>query len=246
MRRKRTDNLVSQYLENISRKALEEYQGIIKKYVRGRHGVYALYRRNKLYYVGLASNLRSRLRHHLRDRHALTWDRFSIYLTVGGQHLHELETLVLRIVKPKGNLQRGKFPGADDLRKIFRRDIAAAHDLVLEQLFCADRATARLAAGKVQREKKVKGRKPTLAPYVTRRFYIRFNYKGLLYIAHVRRDGSIKFAAESAEAERLKGEVFTSPSLAGRAVTKRATDGWYVWKFERAPGDWVVLNELRK
>jgi type I restriction-modification system DNA methylase subunit len=37
-----------------------------------RHGVYALYRGNRLYYVGLASNLRSRLNTHLRDRHANT------------------------------------------------------------------------------------------------------------------------------------------------------------------------------
>ncbi|OPY85493.1 MAG: hypothetical protein A4E71_02041 [Smithella sp. PtaU1.Bin162] len=35
--------LVSQHLENISRAALENYQGILKEYVKGRHGVYALY-----------------------------------------------------------------------------------------------------------------------------------------------------------------------------------------------------------
>ncbi len=42
--------LVSQYLENISREALEKYQNIIRRYVRRRQGVYALYRRKKLYY----------------------------------------------------------------------------------------------------------------------------------------------------------------------------------------------------
>ena len=52
--------LVSQHLENISREALEKYQDIVRRYVRNRQGVYALYRRNKLYYIGLASNLRSR------------------------------------------------------------------------------------------------------------------------------------------------------------------------------------------
>jgi hypothetical protein len=53
--------LVSQYLENISRDALEKYQNIIRRYVRRRQGVYALYRQKKLYYVGLASVLRSAL-----------------------------------------------------------------------------------------------------------------------------------------------------------------------------------------
>jgi len=70
--------LVSQHLESISREALEKYQDIVRRYVRRRQGVYALYRRNKLYYIGLASNLRSRLAHHLRDHHKESWDRFSV------------------------------------------------------------------------------------------------------------------------------------------------------------------------
>ena len=133
MMKKSINNLVCQYLENISRKALEKYQDIIKKYVRDRHGVYALYRKNKLYYVGLASNLRSRLRHHLRDRHADAWDSFSIYLTIGGQHLHELETLLLRIIDRKGNKQRGRFGKADDLKRKFRRELKRAQSEELEQ-----------------------------------------------------------------------------------------------------------------
>lgn len=74
--------LVSQHLENISRTALEKYQNILKEYVKGRHGVYALYHKGRLYYVGLASNLRNRLKAHLKDHHAQTWDSFSVYLTI--------------------------------------------------------------------------------------------------------------------------------------------------------------------
>jgi hypothetical protein len=59
--------LVCQHLENISRRALENYQNIIKEYVKGLHGVYALYRKNNLCYVGLASNLRNRLTTHNRE-----------------------------------------------------------------------------------------------------------------------------------------------------------------------------------
>ena len=46
--------LVSQHLENISHEALSKYQDVIRSYVRGRQGIYALYRKNELYYVGLA------------------------------------------------------------------------------------------------------------------------------------------------------------------------------------------------
>ena len=106
--------LVCQHLENVSREALEKYQDIIKRYVKGRHGIYALFRRNRLYYVGLATNLRNRLKIHLKDRHAHTWDRFSVYLTIKDEHLHELEALVLRIASPKGNRQAGKFVRSQD------------------------------------------------------------------------------------------------------------------------------------
>ncbi|MBI4660599.1 MAG: GIY-YIG nuclease family protein [Verrucomicrobia bacterium] len=71
-------HLVCQHLENISREALEKHQDIIRNFVRRRQGVYALYRRGRLYYVGLASNLRSRLSHHLKDRHGHSWNRFCV------------------------------------------------------------------------------------------------------------------------------------------------------------------------
>jgi hypothetical protein len=115
--------LVSQYLENIAREALEKYHNIVRNYVRDRQGVYALFRRGKLYYVGLAHNLRSRLQTHLRDHHADSWDRFSVYLTIGDAHLKELESLVLRIIKPKGNKLKGKFLRAENLRRKFTFDI---------------------------------------------------------------------------------------------------------------------------
>ena len=106
---RRREALVTQHLENVSREVLERYQQLAQDFIRGRHGVYALYRRGKLYYVGLATNLRGRLKSHLRDRHGESWDRFSVYLTIGDQHMRELEALMLRISKPKGNKVKGRF-----------------------------------------------------------------------------------------------------------------------------------------
>src|SRR5579872_6150739 len=99
-------HFVCEHLENISRDALEEYQAILRSYVRRRQGIYALYRKGKLYYIGLATNLRNRLNNHLKDHHANSWDRFSVYLTIGDSHLRELEALAVRIVRPKGNKQK--------------------------------------------------------------------------------------------------------------------------------------------
>jgi predicted GIY-YIG superfamily endonuclease len=120
-------SLVSEYLENISRDALENHQNVIRAYVQRRQGVYALYRKGKLYYVGLAKDLRGRLTAHVRDRHGESWDRFSVYFTIGDQHLKEMESLILRIVKLKGNKVKGKFAKSRDLRRQFARDIRSEH-----------------------------------------------------------------------------------------------------------------------
>ncbi|NJD21133.1 MAG: GIY-YIG nuclease family protein, partial [Melioribacter sp.] len=85
-------HLVLQHLENISGKVLQEYVAVIKDFIKGKAGVYALYGKEKLYYVGLASNLMNRLKIHLNDRHRGLWDRFSVYLTVHDEHMKELES----------------------------------------------------------------------------------------------------------------------------------------------------------
>lgn len=161
MRRSSRGALVSQYLEGISRTALAEYQQFFREQARRRNGVYALYRKKKLYYVGLARDLRGRLRTHLRDKHGESWDRFSMYLTVGDDHIRELESLVLRIVRPTGNRQAGKFAKAQNLRREFTRRVkqdAAEH---LSELLGVERArkTVTLRASS--------SRKAVLSAYVT-------------------------------------------------------------------------------
>src|SRR5262245_49960512 len=61
-RGRRESPLVSQFLERISGETLAKHQKVIRELVQRRSGVYALYRRDRLYYVGLASNLRNRLK----------------------------------------------------------------------------------------------------------------------------------------------------------------------------------------
>ncbi len=223
--------LVSQHLQNISRNALEKYQNIVRRYVRRRQGVYALYRRNKLYYVGLASNLRSRLSHHLRDRHGDSWDRFSVYLTIGDSHLKELESLILRIVKPPANRVIGKFASSQDIRRLFAKDIRVQQRDELISLL-----------GKVTQTEEeeildLSRKLPVLAKYITVPIKLRARFKGKIIKAKARRDGLIRFG----------GKTFSSPSqAAAKACRRRTCNGWRFWTYERAPGDWIRLNELRK
>jgi hypothetical protein len=42
-----------------------------------------------------------------------------------------------------------------------------------------------------------------------------------------------------------KGKLYGSPSAAASAIGKRAINGWSFWHYERGPGDWVPIDELR-
>lgn len=231
--------LVSHYLENISRDALEKYQDIIKDYVSHQQGLYALYKGDKIYYVGLASNLRSRLSRHLIDRHKELWDRFSVYLTINSSHMKELETLFLRISMPKGNKIKGKFQKAESLRRKLNADIKRKQELERGLIFGkevpSDYSEKPSPKKKVKSKEAIKGKEATLAPYVTKRFKIRRIYKGKEYYAWVRKDGKINF----------DGKLYNSPTMAGIAVIGRMVNGWTFWKYKNKKGEWVKLDELR-
>jgi len=220
--------LVCEHLENISRDALEQYQDIVREHVRRRHGVYALYRRGKLYYVGLASNLRGRLANHLRDRHRDSWDRFSVYLTIGDKHLRELESLVLHVVRPVGNRQKGRFARSTNLRGLFAREVRALHRAELRQLLGKPMVKS---TTKARKPRSRKGRVPILSNYSLKSTRLRARYRGRLFKARVLRDGTIRFG----------GRKYSSPSLAGSAVIRRSCNGWKFWHYQRAPGDWVPI-----
>ncbi len=225
--------LISQHLENISREALEKYEPVIRGLVRRREGIYALYRKNKLYYVGLASNLNNRLKQHLRDRHGDSWDHFSVYLMIGDHHLRELESLILRTTRPPGNKQKGKFSKSENLSRKLRNQFRLSQKKELDLLFGNDTAKHVIKRNNQKNEQL----KAILGNYKNVGTQLRAEFKGTIIKAIIRADGTIRY----------KGQVFTSPSLAASAACNRKTaNGWHFWKYERAPGDWVKLDFLRK
>jgi predicted GIY-YIG superfamily endonuclease len=233
-------SLVCEYLEKISSKALEDHQDIIRSYVGERHGVYALYDDKGLYYVGLAQNLKTRLQHHLKDKHKKLWSRFSVYLTISDSHMKELESLLLRVVSTSGNKQKGKFICAENLGKRFKADMHKKMNKEVDSFFEAKRPRITPPPVKQKRTstRATAGKEPTLADYVTKPFTIKKTFKGDTFIAKVQKDGTIKF----------NGEVYTSPSFAAKAADKdhHTKNGWRFWKYENERGKWVKLDELRK
>jgi hypothetical protein len=228
---KTASGLVSEYLEGVSRDALSKYADVVKQYTRRREGIYALYKDDRLYYVGLATELRRRLDQHLKDKHSASWNRFSVYLTTGAEHLRELEALAIRIASPAGNRQRGKFGYALNLRRRLARDIKTLQRDEIQ--FIIGRKT-KFASPVVKEPRRSKGTR--LVALIKAPMKLRAIFKKRLFKASLRRDGTIRFA----------GQVYKSPSAAGGAVTGRATDGWRFWKCEIGPGRWVKLDELRR
>lgn len=205
------------------------------------HGVYALYKGDHLYYVGLASNLRSRIRHHLKDRHARKWDKFSLYLVRKADHIRELESLIMRIANPKGNAAVGKLKRAMNLRTTLKIRLRQAQAQALDEVFGSREVKTvnkRTVRRRVARGRKTarKQKAAVLAPYVTKGFTIRCRYKGQIIRAHVWRSGKIRF----------NGTTYNSPSVAASAVGKGARNGWSFWNYRNSSGEWVPLRNIRK
>ncbi len=91
------------------------------KIMKGYSGIYALYKRNKLYYVGLTKNLQGRISHHQEDRHAEKWDSFVIFRIKKVGYLKDIETLLTRIVEPPGNRAKGNVPRDANLNHVLRQ-----------------------------------------------------------------------------------------------------------------------------
>ena len=223
--------LVIQHLENISWRVLEEYREVIKEIIKNKSGVYALYRKNKLYYVGLASNLMGRLKTHLKDKHHGYWERFSVYLTVRDDHMKELESLILRIVNPRGNRQIGKFANSDNLRSTLNKKMKEK-DADQRALLIGGPIALRRRKSKIKSGAGIK----SFAGIVDSRISLRRQYKGKWYKATLRKDGTISF----------NGEVYQSPTGAARKIVGRACNGWSFWRYKDKKGEWISLENFRK
>lgn len=227
--KKKTDGLVSEFFEKISWEIFEEYPQIINEMIKGKAGLYALYNKDKLYYVGLTVNLKGRLKAHLKDRHVGKWNRFSVYLVTEDEHTKPLESLVLRIASLPGNAVKGAIPGATNMARSIAKqmkDIAANKQAkMLGGSAAKRRIKAKVRAAGAQGVKGV----------LERRHALWSEYKGKQFKATLRKDGQISF----------KGKLYSSPTAAAMKATGRsAINGRAFWKYRNEAGDWVALSKL--
>lgn len=122
--------LPSNILENpVFRKRLKEI-------MKGHAGIYALYRKDRLYYVGLTTNLFGRINWHLKDRHAGKWDSFIIFRIHRIQYLKDIETLIVHLATPPGNRIKGKIkiPQRDTDINFILKEIIKQHSKEIREI----------------------------------------------------------------------------------------------------------------
>jgi hypothetical protein len=235
--KRQTRPIISGYLERVTARIFDKFKREITDMIKGHQGVYALYRKDKLYYVGLASNLRNRINQHLHDRHHGKWTHFSLYIIRKTDHTKELESLLLRIAHPSGNAQRGKLRTTNNLLPKLKAQVKRKVKEELEDLFKRQRPAPKTRRVKTRSTaSRTRGKRP-LAGLFTNGKCIYVRYKGTDYKAWVYRNGTIRF----------NGQLYTNPSAAGAAVRGgKATNGWVFWNYKTADGELVKLSTLRR
>lgn len=93
----------------------------LQEITRGYSGLYFLYNRKRLYYIGLAKNLYWRLVSHTKNKHKGKWDSFAIFRVGRVRYLKDVESLLLRAAQPPGNSVSGHFHRDADLTKVIKK-----------------------------------------------------------------------------------------------------------------------------
>jgi predicted GIY-YIG superfamily endonuclease len=114
--------LVAAHINGAKVAVIEHHLQCFREFIGHRKcGIYVLRNEGDIYYVGLASSLRSRLAHHMKDHHQGKWNQFDLYMIRKGKakYLRELEALVIRVAKPTGNKNEPKFRKHNNITKKF-------------------------------------------------------------------------------------------------------------------------------
>lgn len=217
-------SLVTQRLEKVSKDVFRKYNKQITDLVGSSPGIYALYDENELYYVGKSTDLKKRVKQHLKDRHLASWSHFSLYLVRNAEHIHEIESLLVRISNPKGNRVVPKGKSSGELLRKLKTMVKQKQKEDFDTMFGAK-------AAKKKKGNSQTGR--TLEGLVSKRTLLYHTYKGKDHTAHLLPNGTVKYA----------NKTYTSLSGAAKAVVNRNANGWSFWYIKDLNGDWVRVKD---
>ncbi|HWT01576.1 MAG TPA: GIY-YIG nuclease family protein [Pyrinomonadaceae bacterium] len=219
-------SLVINRLEKVSKDLFRKYFSLITELVGNSPGIYALYDGSELYYVGKSTDLKKRVKQHLRDRHLASWTHFSLYLVRKAEHIHEIESLLVRIANPQGNRIVPKGKSSGPMLKKLMQMVRQKHSDEFQSLFGINKTKKQSI-----RSDGVDGKR-TLKGLVSKPTPLFREYKGKKFTATLNPDGTIT----------LKNKRYNTPTAAAKAVVDRsAVNGWHFWYIEDLNGDWIKL-----
>jgi hypothetical protein len=223
-------HVVSAYLEDISVRAFDAHPDELSRVIGKKGGIYGLYKGDRLYYVGLATDLFRRINQHRKDKHRGKWNRFSAYVTKRDHHIKEMESLTLRMISPRGNRQTGRLSGSENLKREFLEQMKQSTRLHEAEI---------LGGGYAQRKRKraARGSKGSeaLSALTGHRRKLWARRSGVDYDAVLLHSGKINFQKTQ----------YDSPTAAAQAATGGRINGWTFWHYSIGKGEWAPLKRLR-
>lgn len=221
-------SLVTEKLELVSKDVFVNYSEDIIQLVGDSPGIYALYDEGDLYYVGKSIDLKKRVKQHLKDRHKASWTHFSLYLVRNAEHIHEIESLLVRISNPKGNRVVPKGKSSGPMLKKLKDMVKKKQFKEYQSMFGLKPKTKRKSPKKIS---------ANLKGLVNKTTVIFKTYKGKDYRGELLPSGEIK----------LKGKFYNTPTAAAMTVVDRGNvNGWQFWYIKDFNGNIVQLDSLRK
>ena len=227
--------LLKESFENISSELFSGYSDVITELIGRSAGIYALFDKNKLYYVGRATNLKSRVKQHLRDKHQKKWTHFSLYLIGFHEHIGDIESLLVRIALPKGNSVRPRGTDAKGERRL-KQIIRLKHREELEKLLPGKRKLKTNSTKLKNKRNRENNRTKSLKGLVKNRVTLSKTYLGKFNKATLLPSGFILY----------KNKKYDTPTAAAKAIAgNKPINGWYFWRIKNRKGQLVKLKELK-
>jgi hypothetical protein len=236
------------FLKKVNAGVLDKYRKEIAEMIEGRKGLYALYRKNKLYYLGRAGDLKNRIKHHIKDRHQDKWTHFSLYVSQKADRIKELESALLKTASKEG---KDKLKAIEEMLPKLKgqvgKRIKEEYEDLLKSLRNATRKVESKAKPKTKKKtkaktkpkakKKAKTQDRPLKGLFPKGKVVYATYKDREYKAWILSSGELKY----------KGKVYITPSAAGKAATRKGTvNGWNFWKYKDKSGRLRKIGDLRK
>jgi hypothetical protein len=216
-------DLITHRLEKISKDVFEKYSSQITQIIGDKTGVYALYDEEDLYYVGKATDLKRRIKQHLKDRHFAQWTHFSLYIMKRAEYVNEIESILIRISSPKGNKVKPRGASDPGLKKLLRSLIMMKQREEIDSLF------QRKSTKKSDTINGLKGL------FKSSKVLVR-TYKGKEYKAKLLKNGKIRY----------KNKVYASATASAKVITKRTSiNGLEFWYVQDDNNNWVKLKKVK-